>query len=234
MKHPLRLLGLALLLAVGWTVNAQAGWQVGSSYDIRLQNFPNAGVVNTSATLDLTTKTVATNLSVKEFIFADGPNSTWLELDFETLDGGPLASSPDAHWQIDVTGIDTTAPALGSGFYYYWSVDGTPVSPIFAFGGFLNISTIPAGAPSSGPAYVNVGFPPFGPLTEFGTFAFVSPYSFARDGGIPIDTANGFHMGVRINEVQAAVPESATLIGAGTGLALALLAGRRPTRKRAC
>ncbi len=222
-------LALAVVVLAATAIEARAGWQIGSSYRVDLINFPVNG--GADVTLDLTTKQINTNLTVTEAIFDEAPDSQWIEFDFETIDGGPLASSFSSLWQFDITGIDTDEPAFGSGFYYYWSVDDVAVSPIFNFGGFGGIAPIPTN-PSAGPAYTAIGFPPFGPLSEFSVFGFSSPYSFISAGGIDPATANGFHVGVRISGVTL-VPEPATLASAAIGLALVGIGiGRRRAPRR--
>ena len=78
-----------------------------------------------------------------EQIFQDGPNSQWIDFNFQSINGGPLASNFNSTWQISIDGVEVAQPALGSGFYFYWTVNGTPVTPIFPFGGFGSIAPIP-------------------------------------------------------------------------------------------
>lgn len=213
MKMTQRGLALAMLLLSAAAHEARADWLVGSSYQLDFTNFPvNA---STTATLDLTTKTVNSNLTVVEKIFQDGPNSQWVDFNFESINGGPLASNFNSTWRIDVTGVDVAAPAMGSGFYFYWTIDGAPVSPIFPFSGLTSIAPIPT-APLDGPAYVALGFPPFGPLDSFDAFAFISPYSFISAGGMDPNKVNGFHVGIRETNVPS-VPEPSSLALAGGG-----------------
>jgi PEP-CTERM motif len=214
MNKTQRGLALAVLLLAASAQEARAGWLVGSSYQLDFINFPVDS--STTATLDLTTKTVNTNLTVTEQIFQDGPNSQWIDFNFKTIDGGPLASNINSNWQININGVEVAAPSLGSGFYFYWTVNDTPVAPIFPFGGFGNIAPIPT-APSLGSAYVNNGFPPYGPLDSFDAFASVSPYSFISSGGMDPATVNGFHVGIEETNVQS-VPEPASVALLGMGV----------------
>jgi hypothetical protein len=224
MTNTHRGVAVAVMLLLAVAHEARADWQVGSSYQLDFINFP----VNssTAATLDLTTKTVNSNLTVAETIFQEGPDSQWIDLNFESINGGPLASNFNSTWRIDVTGIDVNQPGMGTGFYFYWSVNGAPVAPIFPFGSLGNIAPIPTN-PALGPAYVNDGFS-FGPLNSFDASAFVSPYSFIGAGGMNPATVNGFHIGIR--EINAAVPEPSSLALAsvgGLGLVGSVLRRRR-------
>src|ERR1700735_1174902 len=104
-------LALAVLLLSAMAHEARAGWLVGSSYQLDFINFPVTS--STTATLDLTTKVVNTDLTVGEQIFQDGPSSQWIDFNFKTIDGGPLASNLNANWQININGVDVAAPSLG-------------------------------------------------------------------------------------------------------------------------
>lgn len=226
MRNLQRGLALALMLLSASAMQAHAGFAIGSSYHVSLTNAPVNGSVD--VTLDLTTKVVVPNLTVTETLYFEAPNSQWIDLYFETINGGPIAGNINASWQINVSGLDVTVPALGTGFYNYWTVNDVPVNPIFPFGAIGGVAPIPTN-PGAGPAYTATGFPPYGPLSEFATFLFVNPYSFASNGGIPVSTANGFHMGVRIQETG--VPEPSTIAAAIGGMLLVAGAARRRTRK---
>jgi PEP-CTERM motif len=227
MKTFSRELGLVGLILFTTAIDVQAGYMVGSSYSINITNGPN-GNVNTNVTLDLTTKTISPNLTVTEKLFADGPDSQWIELDFRTLNGGPLAANFNGHWQFDIAGLDVDTPSLGSGFYFYWSINGTPDQTISPFGGIGGIIPIPTN-PGAGPTYSAIGFPPFA-APDFGTFLFVNPYNFINAGGMNPSEVNGFHMGVRISNAtpSGVIPEpSSMLIMAGLGLITVVRRQRR-------
>jgi hypothetical protein len=227
MKTTQRGLALAVLLLLASAHDAHAGWLIGSSYQLDFTNFPVDS--STTATLDLTTKTVNTNLTVTEQIFPDGPNSQWIDFNFKTIDGGPLASNFGSNWQININGVEVAAPSLGSGFYFYWTVNDAPVASIVPFGSFGGVAPIPTD-PSAGSAYVVDGFPPFGPQSSFDAFAFVSPYSFIGSGGMDPATANGFHVGIRETNAQS-VPEPTSLSLGGFGV-LGLFGYIRRGRRR--
>ena len=111
MKKTQRGLALAVLLLLAAAHDAHAGWLIGSSYQLDFTNFPVDS--STTATLDLTTKTVNTNLTVTEQIFQDGPNSQWIDFNFKTIDGGPLASNLNSNWQININGVEVAPPPWG-------------------------------------------------------------------------------------------------------------------------
>lgn len=176
-------------------LEARADWAVGTSYQLSFINFPVDGAITT--TLDQTTKTVNTNLTVKETIYADGPNSAWIDFYFSTIDGTPIASNLSGTWRIDINGVQTTEPAMTTGYYVYWTVDGTPVSPLSGFGGFTSIAPIPTD-PDAGNAFVNM-IPPEGPKSSFDYFAFLAPYNYLGSSGASILEVNGFHAAIRVN-----------------------------------
>lgn len=229
----MRTLGCGLLVAsllIVISTEVHANVLVGSSYNVAIINGPD-GNLNTPVTLDLTTKLLSSNLTITEKLFADGPDSQWIELEFRTVNGGALAANLNGNWRFDVSGIDVDTPSLGSGFYYYWSDNGTPFSAINNFGGFGGIAPIPTN-PSAGPAYTAIGFPPFS-APDFGAFAFVNPYNFISVGGMNPNTADGFHIGIRITNANPTIPEptSLSVLSLGT-LAMVSFGWRR--RNLAC
>jgi hypothetical protein len=185
---------------------ARADWDTGYAYEIDLINFPVDAVFN--VTLDLTEKTIG-NLTVKETIIPAGPNSWWLHLDFQTIDGGPLATVFDEAWSLKITSLQATGESFFDAFYFYWSTDGTPAPSIVPFSIFP-VVPIPSD-PGAGDAYV-AGGPPVGPLT-------IIPFEFYLDrygptlsnGGMDPQAINGFHMGFHLFTVPIPAPSPLTL-----------------------
>ncbi|MFO0957165.1 MAG: PEP-CTERM sorting domain-containing protein [Isosphaeraceae bacterium] len=209
-------LGLALSLSAA---PARADFLIGGTYQLELTNAP--VTATTTQTLNLVAnKTVASNLMLTEKIYQDGPNAQWVEFNFRTIDGGPLAGNFNAGWQTYIRSIDLTGPGRFTDFYVYFSHDGTPFSPLNPFFG-VPIAPIPTN-PSLGPAWVG-SIPNPQPQTTIDLFTQVSPYSFLANSGVNINTANSYTIAGRV----AAVPEPSSVALTGLGLAGLGLLGRR-------
>jgi hypothetical protein len=196
----------------------------GSSFSVTATNFP-SGSGTVGATIGASVN--VEGLTLTETVVPDGANAVWVQFDFVNPTGGPLAGNINANWQINLDNLQFTGPVLFDNIFLYWTVNGTPVSPINSFGGIQysgNVNPITG----VGPVFGGNPFPGV-PITSFDPLIFVNPYSFVSAGGVNPSTANDFHDALHfslVNPVATPEPTSAALIGAGL-LGLALSRRRR-------
>jgi hypothetical protein len=152
-------------------------------------------------------------LTLTTTITPTGANGAWIEFNFDNPTGGPVAGATNAFWEIKITDIPLTAPGSNDNRFFYFTVDGTAVSPINTFSGFpVNLNPITG----VGNVFAGTPFPPGPPTTTTGLTLNFTPYSFVTSGGIPL-SANDIHLATHIT-VTAAVPEPASLLLLGAGL----------------
>jgi hypothetical protein len=204
-----RCLAALVALLISSAVQARADWDTGYDYQIILFNVPVDAVTN--VTFDQTEKTVSSNLTVKETIIPSGPNSWWVQLDFQTIDGGPLATDIDGSWSISVDSLKTTGQSFVDAIYLYWSANGTPASSLLPLPGYT-LEPIPSN-PGAGDAYV-VKSPPVGPLPTIQFGADLDEYGPTLIGlGMDPQLINGFHFGIHLMTIPAPSPLTLGSIG---------------------
>jgi hypothetical protein len=218
----------ALLLAGGAARQARAGVvQTGGTYTLNNINFVDN--FSTSVTLDGTgvNKPIDNGqLFINEQIFPTGPNGAWVQFNFSTANGGPLAGNLNAHWETDIGSIPFTTPVVYDGFFSYFSVNGVPFSNILA-GDFTDVETNPVTGVGQ---VLGTAVTPSSPLTSLSVYEFFDPYSILQSqNNIDPMTANGFSLAVHVDNL---VPEPGgmTLVGVALG---GLITGAWRRRRRA-
>ena len=217
-----RQLGFALmvcgnLVALSWLspVARASIIPIGSSYTLIVTNAPDNFTANTTFN---STPTPVDNgaLTIWEDQVATGPDGEWDVFHMTTTAGGPLAGDINAYWDITIDYV-LSAPVFFDGVASQWTVNGTPVSPLYNFGSICCASSSNPILP--GEAYYNTGFQaplPAGTQTNWNEI-YVTPYNFVSAGGIDPNTANGFTWALHFTLQQSTAPEpaSAGLLGAG-------------------
>jgi len=157
---------------------------------------------------------------------ATGSTGEWDVFYMQTTNGGPLAGDINSNWNI-VMSYYLSQPVYFDGVVSQWLVNGTPVNPLFNFGGICCATATNPILP--GEAYYSSGFSaplPAGTQTGWEEI-YIDPYSFVSSGGIDPSTANEFIFALHFT-LQEPVPEPASLSLLGAGLiGLALLHRRR-------
>jgi hypothetical protein len=201
------------------------------SYSLTLTNAP----VNHSGSflLDGNAETVpGSSATVSERLVFESPDSVWFIMTLSN--SGPLANNISAFWQFQLTNLTLNEPSYWDNFYMFWSVDGTPVNPIYPFGGgalgYVGTNPVDAGLD---PVYGGTPFPGGPVLTGLtnANLVFSNPYSFISAGGMDPNTVNGVTLGLRFTAAQSAIPEPGTASLAA--LALAGIAAARIGRRKA-
>ncbi len=143
-----------------------------------------------------------------------GTNGEWAIFHMETVNGGPLAANPGGNWTINIE-YTLRVPASFDMGVNQWKVNGRLVSSISNFGTLCCAALTNPILP--GPAYLNSGFNGLFPAGVQSNWQqiFVSPYSFAASGGIPIATANQFTFALHFTLRPAANPIITSAISAG-------------------
>jgi hypothetical protein len=207
---------------------------IGSSLTFGGTNLPGACTSTTcSDTTTFGTMTLIDGgaLRLSETQVADGPNAEWDDWSISTVRGGPLAGNINGFWSI-VMDYTLDAPVFFDQVASQWTVNGTPVSPLFNFGGIC-CATASNPSPIAGEAYYNSGFsaPLAAGVQSNWQQIFVSPYSFVSAGGIDPSTANGFDFALHFTlQNPSPVPEPGYLAPLGAALIFAI--GWRHRRRK--
>jgi hypothetical protein len=213
-----------LLLSSSAAPHARADlFQIGSTFDVNNTNFLDTffqGVTFTGNGVN--TLIDGGKLNLNEQVFATGPAGAWVQFNFATVSGGPLAGDINANWHAEVDNVQTTAPAIFDGYFAFFGVNGTPFSNILPFGNF-NVETNPV--TGIGEVY-GVDITPSGPFTSFDAFAELDPYSVLSSVNIDPNAANTFSIAFHV-DLPNPVPEPASLTLLALGVAGVAGYGRR-------
>lgn len=156
---------------------------------------------NYSQLVPLTTAPTAVDngqLTVTATVYPDptDPNSQWVDFNFQSVNGGPLASDPNALWQVYLANVPLIMPGSYTGLQYYWTANGTAAPNITPISG-LNPVVPNLINQSLGLAY-GATFQGGNPLNLFNVSAALSGYAAAlQQGNMNPATINGFHIAAR-------------------------------------
>ncbi len=172
--------------------------KVGSTYTVDGTDFPTD--FSQSATLDQTTKLInGEQLKLSETIRPAGSNAEWLEFNFTSANGRPLAGNLQALWGVKISDLTFTRPVACDKGFILWTEKGTPFSitpigtPATGFAVIPNPINPAAGPVFALPAAI---FPTRGDLVipiEYGV-GFGTYTSQLTPHGVNPLSADGFHL----------------------------------------
>jgi hypothetical protein len=213
MKNDLaRILG-ALIVAGGLAVPspARAGWLVGGTMKITVDNSP----LGTNFTQDVTLAAGTTTLdkgelTLSQTLISAGPGKEWLVLDFQATGSHLLAGNPGNNWEISAV-APVSSPGSVTQAFLDWTTEGVWYD---ARRPILNVPVIPNPL-GTDPANV------FGPTTQppwpanesFNLFTRITPYDVISLGGLDPKAVNGYVMG---GLLVSSVPEPSSVVLAAT------------------
>jgi hypothetical protein len=200
---------------------------IGSKFSVDNTNFIDS--FSQSVTFDGTGQNTAIDggkLLINEQVFATGPGGAWVEFNFTTVNGGPLAGNLNANWQAEIEDVHFTTPLVVDDHFCYFTANGVPFSNLVGNGTF-NVGTNPITGTGE---VLEFGATPTPPKTTEGFFVFADPYTFIQTHNINPETANGFSMAFHV-DLPNPVPEPSTLALLSAGV-LALTTRLHRQRKR--
>jgi hypothetical protein len=209
-------------LALGLTMaprEASADWLTGSFFTLVGTNTPDGFTGGVMLNPGMTFVDNG-RVSLIQTIYTVGGGAQWLDLYFQTVGGGPLASAFSSGWGMQANGIQTSTPEYTIGLYLYFTSNGLAFNPISPLpNSNLGVEPNPIN-PSLGPVY-GTTYNYLGPYTSFNFSVGYTPYSALANGGINPNTANGFHMALEVTPSLASpIPEPSSLCLALIGAAV--------------
>jgi hypothetical protein len=123
--------GLLLCLVVAPGAYADL-FTAGDIFNVTCTNCP-LGTATVGGTIGGTTN--VGGLTLTTTITPTGADGAWIEINFVNLTSGPLAGATNATWGIAITDIPLTEPGIPDFRFFYFTVDGTAVSPINTISG---------------------------------------------------------------------------------------------------
>jgi hypothetical protein len=230
--HILGALMLGGLFAVPPDVSA--GVLVGGTMSVTVDDTP----IGTNFTGNVTVQPGITTLpgidmTLTQSIYTTGPGTQWLVLDFQATNGQLLAGNQSGYWEITAT-FPVSTPSGFTGNFTYWSVNGTPTSPIAPFGGGFSTTGTDPVDPSISPVYLDYFTPPLEPnSTSIYVYSYSSPYSYISAGGMNPSAVNGVVLGMQVTASAVPEPSSLCLTGLGASVLGGVVLVRRKARSRA-
>ena len=224
---------LMAFLAISFTVvarEAAAGYMVGSSsHGCKGQNAPDN--FNEDVTLAPGSTTIDNGqLMLTQTIYNAVCARGELDLNFQTVGGGLLANDLGGLWEMQANGIQLSAPEFITGFYLYFTLNGTAFNPINQAPGYnlpVEPNPIdPALGPVFGTTYQNLG-----PFSVVDGNVSSGPYNGLSTEGVDPNTANGFHMAIMMTPVPEPSTLSLAIIGSGV-IGGMVVVQRRGDRRR--
>jgi hypothetical protein len=104
----------------------------GSTFSVTGINFPN-GTGTVTATEGASTN--IGGLTLTDTIVPDGSGAAWIEFNFVNPTGSLLAGNVNANWQINIDGLQMTAPALFDNTFFTGRRTASPSTRSIPLGG---------------------------------------------------------------------------------------------------
>jgi hypothetical protein len=211
-----------LAIAISGSVRADPIFKVGSTFTLIGTNFPND--FTQTVTLNPGTTLIDGGILSLTQSIVDQNGGEWLVLDFQTTDGGDIAGSQNAHWEIDENNVHLVKSSIWTQRYFDWGTDGVlanPTSLITPEPG-LAIATNPI----TGSGDVFLRTITVGPFKFLDYGVFLTPFSSLGKSGIDPTDVNEFQNGLFVSPVPE--PRSLALLASAlAGLGFFVRRARR-------
>jgi hypothetical protein len=187
---------------------------IGSSLTFGGYNGPGAGTDTTwSDAVTFSSTPVLVDGGALQIYQTQTPTSgggEWDTFYMQSVSGGPVAGDIYGDWNITMD-YYLSVPAYFDATAFQFTVNGTPVSPLYNFSGIC-CATASNPSPLTGEAWYNSGFQAplsAGEQTNW-LEIYIDPYDYVSAGGVDPSTANGFAFALHFTP-QTPVPEPKAL-----------------------